>query len=149
MARGIFWGLPKQPASQGVMTIELDNGRPFKCFISKAGHDGPVSMDRFGLFNLQLYHQSIDLFMSDLEVNGHKVDLSKDPGWEAQGNRVQFAEQDFQRENFGFSETNFAGEGIGELGGSVCRVEPPEALHGYYGDDIGQLSLDDPIAFSG
>ena len=59
-------------------------------------------MDRFGLFNFQLYHEYIDPYVSDLTVNGHKVDLSKDPGWQGQGNHVQFAEEDFQRENYGY-----------------------------------------------
>lgn len=149
MALGVFWGLPKQKESLGAATFQVDDGPSFICPISKPGHDGPVFMDRFGLFNMQLYHQFIDLYLTDLTVNGHKVDLTKDPAWEGQGNRVEFAEQDFQRQNFGYSETNWTGEQIGELGGTVCRVEPQEPLHGYYADDIGQLSLDDPISFSG
>jgi hypothetical protein len=106
-------------------------------------------MDRFGLFNFQLYHKRIDLYLSDLTVNGHKVDLSKDPAWEGRGNRVQFAEQDFQRQDYGYSETNWAGEEIGEVGGQFSSVEPIDPGTGYYVDDIGELTLDDPVSFSG
>ena len=106
-------------------------------------------MDRFGLFNLQMYHQSIGLYLTDLTVNGEKIDLSKDPGWEARNNRVEFVEQDFQREDYGFCETNWAGKQIGEVGGVFSSAEPVDPISGYYGDDIGKLTLDDPISFSG
>jgi hypothetical protein len=106
-------------------------------------------MDRFGVFNFQMYHNPITFFLSDLTVNGHKLDLSKDPGWEGHGNHVQFAEQDFQRQDFGYSESNWAGEQIGEIGGLFSNVEPVDPLTGYYADDIGKLTLDDPISFSG
>jgi hypothetical protein len=96
-----------------------------------------------------MYHQYLDLYLSDLTVNGHKVDLSNDPGWQAHGNRVQFAEQDFQREDFGYSETNWAGEGIGEVGGLFSSLEPEELYQAHYVDDVGKLTLDDPISFSG
>lgn len=146
---GKFWFRKEGPAQQGAMSIQVDDSRPFKTFIFKAAQAEPVYMDRFGLFNLQMYHQSIELYLSDLTVNDHKVDLSKDPGWEGVGNRVEFLEQDFQRQNYGFSETNWAGEQIGEIGGWFTSAETIDPLFGYYADDIGRLTLDDPIEFSG
>src|SRR5437764_10859082 len=131
------------------MILEVDESGPFKVCINKDASTEPVYMDRFGLFNLQMYHQYIDLDLSDLMVNDHKVDLSKDPGWEGQGNRVEFVEQEFQRQNFGFSETNWAGDAIGEIGGQFTSAETVDPMFGYYADDIGKLSLDDPISFSG
>jgi hypothetical protein len=81
---GKFWGLSEGKGDrQGAMIIQVDDSLPFKFFITKEAQDLPVSMDRFGLVNLQLYHQYIDLFLTELTVNGHKVDLSKDPVWEA------------------------------------------------------------------
>src|SRR5256885_3805452 len=146
---GEFWFRKEGAPEQGSMTIQLDDSRPFKYFLNKAGREEPVYMDRFGLVNYQMYHQYIDLFIGDLTVNGHKVDLSKDPGWEGKGNRVEFVEQEFQRQNFGFSETNWAGDGIGEIGGQFTSAEPVDPMFGYYADDVGKLSLDDPISFSG
>ena len=145
---GYFWGI-REGRSSGAMIMKVDDMRPFKVFLSDKAKTEPVYMDRFGLFNLQMYHQYIDLYLSDLTVNDHKVNLSKEPGWEAQGNRVQFVEQEFQRSNFGFSETNWAGEAIGEIGGKFNRTEPIDPVYGYYADDVGQLTLDDPISFSG
>jgi len=162
---GYFWGLSDEKQRTrsrdgseaaeaeslrgGAMTLQLDDMRPFKVFLWKQSQDQPVFMDRFGLFNLQLYHHYIDLYLADLTVNGHKVDLGKDPGWEGRGNRVQFLEEDFQRQDFGYSETNWAGRDIGELGGQFTSAEPIDPLYGYYADDIGTLTLDDPISFSG
>src|SRR2546423_1010063 len=114
----------------GAMIVQVDDGPAIKIFIFKQSQNDPVYMDRFGLFNLQMYHQSIDLYMSDLTVNGHKVDLSKDPGWDGQGNRVQFVEQDFHRENYGFSETNWAGDQIGEIGGDLGNAETSDPIFG-------------------
>jgi len=145
---GFFWFTKEgKPGGKGAMVMQLDGGQEFKFFIRDQNE--PVYMDRFGLFNLQLYHQFVELYVTDLTVNGHKVDLSKDPGWEGQGNRVQFAEQDFQRQDFGYSETNWAGEQIGEIGGIFSSAEPVDPLSGYYADDIGKLTLDDPISCSG
>jgi hypothetical protein len=98
---------------------------------------------------MQLYHQFIDLYIGDLMVNGHKVDLSKDPGWEGSGNRVRFVEQDFHRQDYGYSETNWAGKGIGEIGGQFSSAESIDPHSGYYVDDIGKLTLDDAFSFSG
>jgi hypothetical protein len=106
-------------------------------------------MDRFGIFNMQIYHRVARFFVSDLTVNGTRIDLSKDPGWDGRGNHVTFVERDFQRQDFGYSETNWAGERIGEIGGLFYRTEPVDPIHGYYADDVGRLTLDDPITFSG
>jgi hypothetical protein len=148
--RGRYWIPASDPTPrQGAATLQVDDHPPIKLFMVANEIGRPVYMDRFGLFNLQLYHQYIDLYIGDLTVNGHKVDLSKDPGWEAKGNRVKFVEQDFQRQNFGYSETNWAGDGIGEIGGLFSITEAQDPYHGYYVDDVGKLTLDDPISFSG
>ncbi|MEP6662709.1 MAG: hypothetical protein ABJC04_03495, partial [Verrucomicrobiota bacterium] len=101
-------------------------------------------------FNMQLYHGGMTFHVSDLAVNGQKIDLSKDPSWEGHGNRTQFVERDFQRQDFGYSaDTTLAGGQKGEIGGQFYNVEPNDPLHGYYADDVGRLTLDDPIHFSG
>src|SRR5262249_37324897 len=37
----------------------------------------------------------------------------------------------------------------GEIGGLFWRTEPQDPLCSYYGDDVGELTLEDPISFSG
>src|SRR5262249_7900522 len=100
--------------------------------------------------NTQTYGNALEVYLSDLTVNGHKVNLTRDPGWEGKGNRVRFAETNFHgRHDFGFMETNWAGKAPGEIGGTFWRTEPVDPLHGYYADDVGKLTLEDPISFSG
>jgi hypothetical protein len=148
--RGVFYTLlDSYENRKGSLTFQLDDGREYRDWLPPALHDGRVSMDRFGIFNRQIYHRVTRFFVSDLTVNGTKVDLRKDPGWDGRGNRVTFVERDFQRQDFGYSETNWAGTGIGEIGGLFYRTEPVDPIHGYYADDVGRLTLDDPITFSG
>jgi hypothetical protein len=50
--------------------------------------------------------------------------------------------------DFGYSRTSRAGGRRGELGGRLWRVQEPEWM-GYYGDDVGRLTLEDPLLASG
>jgi len=99
---------------------------------------------------MQMYHGNMKFFLSDLTVNGEKIDLSQDPQWDGQGNRITFVERDFHaRQSFGYTQTNWAGKHAGEIGGRFYGTEVKDPSHGYYADDIGKLTLDDPISFSG
>jgi len=147
-----YWQLKQDNEDlKGEITVQVDGGQKFRTYLSAAMRDQPVVLDRFGIFNMQLYHGAVKFHVSDLTVNDHKIDLrSKDPGWEGRGNRTQFVERDFQRQNFGYSpDTALAGGQKGEIGGQFYNVEPIDPLHGYYADDVGRLTLDDPIRFSG
>ncbi|WP_428938596.1 hypothetical protein [Fontivita pretiosa] len=146
-----YW-LLKEPDADllGEISVQIDDGPVYKSYMRRDVRDHPVQLDRFGIFNMQMYHRSVTFYVSDLVVNGQKIDLSKDPGWEGRGNRVTFAEQDFQRQDFGYSpDTNHAGGQKGEIGGQFYNVEPIDPLHGYYAAEVGKLTLDDPIRFSG
>jgi len=148
---GPYWQLKQDKEElKGAVTVQLDGGQEFRTYLSAKLRDQPVALDRFGIFNMQLSGGAVKFHVSDLAVNGRKIDLGKDPGWEGRGNRTQFVERDFQRQNFGYSpETNLAGGKKGEIGGIFYNVEPIDPLHGYYADDVGRLTLDDPIRFSG
>jgi hypothetical protein len=135
---------------KGAVTVQIDNDPPVKTFLEADMLKAPTVMDRFGIYNFQLYHGSAGFNIWDLTVNGKKIDLSTDPGWDGKGNRDTFVERDFQRQNFGYSpDTNFAGGQKGEIGGTFYNVEPNDPLHGHYADEIGKLTLDDPLQFSG
>ena len=157
-----WWKNDNAADARGCLVFQLDNGRPHRLFMSKQDRDEPVVLDRFGIFNFQLYGRhwefydnestgtTSEFYIGDLTVNGEKIDLSKDPGWQGVGNRVKFVDRDFHgRHSFGYSETNWAGERIGEIGGTVWRNETIDPLHAFYADDVGTLTLDDPISFSG
>ncbi len=148
---GYFWTLRhREPARmRGAVSFQFDSGPVYRLYLRADHREAPQILNRFGLFNFQMYHRWLEFYVADLKVNGQEIDLSRDPGWEGQGNRVQFVERDFQRQDFGYSETNWAGEQIGEVGGQFYRAEPVDPANGYYADDVGILTLDDPLSFSG
>ena len=147
---GAWWTLNLDYGKfRGAITVQFDDGPKQRFFLLPEHRTSPIALDRFGIFNFQVYSSPIELYISDLKVNGEKVDLSQDPHWEGKGNRVSFVERDFQREDFGYSPTNWAGDKPGEIGGLFYRTEAVDPLHGYYADDIGRVTLDDPIDFSG
>lgn len=157
------WSKVSNPTDfKGALTFEIEGQSPYRVFLPKEFQGEPVVLDRFGIFNFQLYGRhwefydnestgtSCEFYIGDLTVKGVKIDLSRDPGWEGVGNRVTFVDRDFHgRHSFGFSESNWAGKQIGEIGGTVWRNEAVDPLHAYYADDVGKLTLDDPISFSG
>jgi hypothetical protein len=149
--RGVGWEIRKNPQDvKGRILFKLDSQPQQAHFIDKSIRDEPAAFDRFGVFNFQLPGGPTRFSISALAINGMPVDLTKDPGWEGKGNRDTFVEHDFHaRQDFGYSATNFAGKSRGEIGGTFWRTEPIDPLHAYYADDIGELTLEDPISFSG
>lgn len=146
-----YWTLKQEKEKLlGAVSVQIDGGQIYRTFLSENLRNEAVSLDRFGIFNMQLYHGAMTFHVSDLTVNGQKIDLSQDPNWPGHNNRTQYLEQDFQRQNFGYSpETHFAGGKKGEIGGELYNVEPNDPHHGFYADEVGQLTLDDPVHFSG
>jgi hypothetical protein len=146
-----LWNIEQNASKmKGRITFIFDDYAPVSYYLLPGHRDEVSIINRFGIYNMQMYTGSMEFYMSDLTVNGQKIDLSRDPYWDAQGNRVSFVQDDFHaRENFGFSETNWAGQSTGEIGGRFWGTEVKDPLHGYYADDIGQLTLEDPISFSG
>jgi hypothetical protein len=99
---------------------------------------------------MQIYHGSMEFYLSDLIVNDEKIELSQDPQWDGLNNQITFKQTDFHAcQNFGYSQTNWAGKAPGEIGGRFYGTEVADPSHGYYADDIGQLTLNDSISFSG
>jgi hypothetical protein len=149
--RGVGWEARKEPAKvKGRILFQLDAEPEQAHFLDLSIRNERVTIDRFGIFNFQLPGGPTEFYLSDLVLNGRPVDLSSDPGWEGHGNRTEFVERDFHaRQDFGFSRTNFAGKAAGEIGGTLWRTEPVDPLHAFYADDVGRLTLDDPIEFAG
>lgn len=149
--RGVGWEIRREPEKvRGKMSFRLAGGPVVSNFVDITHREETATYDRFGLFNMQLPGNPTEIYLGDLTLNGEKVDLSRDPGWEGKGNRHRFPERDFHaRQDFGYSRTQFAGGKRGEIGGTFWRTEPVDPLHGYYADDIGTLTLEDPLRFSG
>jgi len=146
-----LWNIEKEAEKmQGRITFKFGDYEPVSFFLLPGHKDEPSIIDRFGVYNMQIYHGSIEFYLSDLIVNSEKIELSQEPHWDGLNNQITFKQTDFHScQNFGYSQTNWAGNAAGEIGGRFYGTEVRDPLHGYYADDIGILTLDDPISFSG
>ncbi len=145
-----IWNKEKDPETiKGKITLTFD-GEAVSYFLIPGHQEEPAAINRFGIWNMQIYTGSMEFSMSNLVVNGHKVDLTSDPYWEGLNNRESFLERDFHsRHNYGYTQTNWAGQSFGEIGGRFYGTEVADPLQGFYATDIGKLTLNDPIIFSG
>jgi hypothetical protein len=146
-----LWNIPDDVmAMKGRITFRFDDYDPVSYFLLPGHQEESSRINRFGVYNMQIYHGSMKFRLFDLTVNGEAVDLSGDPHWEGKNNRVAFHQTDFHaRQNFGYTQTNWAGNAAGEIGGRFWGTEVIDPMHAYYADDVGSLTLDDPIGFSG
>jgi hypothetical protein len=145
-----LWDLEPEPEKiKGKITFTFD-GESVSYFLIPGHQELPAIINRFGFWNMQIYTGSLEFYVSELVINNKAVDLSKDPYWQGLNNRVTFKEQDFHaRQNFGYTKTNWSGRNPGEIGGRFWGTEVKDPFHGYYAVDIGKLTLDDPIRYSG
>ncbi len=145
-----WWKRPDAGKGHGRVTLRFDDETPYVFWFDPEIRRAPASFDRFGLFNIARFGTRVEIYLGDLTVNGQELDLSQDPHWEGRNNASRYTEPDFHgMHSYGWSQTNWAGEAAGEIGGLFWRTEPRDPLCSYYGDDVGTLTLDDPIAFSG
>jgi len=145
-----WWKRPDASRGHGRVTLRFDNEVPYVIWFDDKIRQAPATFDRFGLFNIARFGQHMELYLGDLTLNGEKIELSQDPHWEGHNNESQYIEPNFHgMHSYGWSQTNWVGSKIGEVGGLFWRTEPQDPLFSYYGDDVGDLTLDDPISFSG
>ena len=71
-------------------------------------------------------------------------DFATDPQWDGRNN-VRTERGREKRQDFGFSQTNYAGISAGEIGGTVCRSVRPAT----YGTPIAPKTLNDRLHASG
>jgi hypothetical protein len=149
------WSLEYDPDGNGgggniVATID---GQRAVCHLD-LGHkaDGAV-FTHFGLLNIpKLFDGGGELWLDDITVNGESEDFSRDPGWDALGNRRTYTTYAVRpRFNFGYSDSHFAaGKQRGEMGGVVFRGDNRDADRmAYYGDRLEKLTSAKPLRAAG
>lgn len=147
------WSLSYDPEAgngNGAITFTLDGGSPLVRELDPGHRAEGATFTRFGMFNVQIPGGPMTVYFDDLKYDGKKQDFAADGRWEGWGNRRTF--EDCERDdsqNFGFSSTNHAGGGRGEIGGTFWRTEPDAPHDGYYADRIGPLTLEGPLFASG
>jgi hypothetical protein len=142
------WSLSYDPAGvngSGVMTFVLDGKTYTQTLLPGHKEDG-AEFNRFGIFNVQTTGSGMDVFFSDLVLDGEAVDSRSNAGWEGRGNKVEFPDRTLRPyHDFGWSSTSKAGSKPGELGGIIWRDENPA----YYASKVGPLTLEDELFASG
>src|SRR5262249_10834860 len=136
----------------GSVTVTL-GGETAVCNLGPGHKADGASFDRFGLMPvLKSAAEGGEIWLGDVELDGHAEDFSRDPGWEGMGNRRSYVSTDVRpRFNCGYSPTQHAGgQATGELGGLMFRGDCryPERLASY-GDRLAELSLVKPLKASG
>jgi hypothetical protein len=71
--------------------------------------------------------------------------FDRDPGWEGFNNHIAPAVSPKVTQDFGYSDTSFASQASGEMGGRICRASEPA----WYGAKIASKTLDEKLAASG
>lgn len=105
-----------------------------------------ATFDHFGMMNLMKAGGSLSIYFDDLTYDGRTQDFSRDPNWDAAGNRATYQAKDVGgAHDFGFSATSHAGGKSGEVGGTFWR----SGKYAYYADKVGPLSLADRLEASG
>jgi hypothetical protein len=136
---------PEGASGNGLMTFILDGKTYAQPLVPGHKADG-AEFNRFGMFNQQNTGSGMDVTFRDLILDGQRIDLSTDTGWEARGNKVQFEDRHMRPfHDFGWSHTNKAGGKPGEIGGVIWRDEKPA----YYASKIEPLTLNDELFASG
>lgn len=143
------WSLEYDPtAGPGAITFTLDGATSVQPLRPEHRRQGAM-MNRFGLFNAELPGNEMTAYLDDLRINGEGIDLSRDPRWDGENNRTQLQERaGYGLNAFGYSAAARAGGRRGALAGRAWRVQEPE-FKGYYGDDVGRLTLADPLFAAG
>jgi hypothetical protein len=142
------WSLDYDPAAadgRGLITFRIDD-RKYEVAVAEGHRDDGTTFDHFGIWNVQIPGDRVELYLDDLVVDGKKFSFDDDPRWQAVGNGAQFAERLIRPfHDFGYSATRHAGGEPGEFGGIVFRDERPA----YCGAKTGRLTLDDELTASG
>jgi hypothetical protein len=126
------------------MTFTLD-GTPYAQALAKGHKEDGAVFDRFGIFNQQISGGGLTATLAGLTLNGEKIELSKDPGWEGVGNRAEFEDFGIRPfHNFGWNREKAS------VGGLVWRAgERDDSESAYYAAKVGPLTLDGELRASG
>ena len=140
------WRLEYRPKSDGGEIELMFDGRSYVAAVPADHVQDGALFDRFGLVNVQMTGDGMDVFFDDIEISGEHFAFDRDPGWKGQGNEVEFRDRVRRPfHDFGFNPMQHAGGKAGEIGGIVWRDEMPA----YYAARIAPLTLEDELFASG
>lgn len=142
------WSLdydPRAAEGQGAVVFRVDDRR-YEVEVPRDHREDGASFSHFGIWNVQIGGESMDVYFDDLVVGGRTYGFDSAMGWTGEGNDARFEERVIRPcHDYGFSPTAHAGGKPGEVGGIVFRDERPT----FYAAGVGRLSLDDALRASG
>ena len=144
-----FWSVTYEPAD-GEIVVQFDGGET-RVTIPAEHRKAGARFDHFGIFTPRIPGLDIIAYFDDIMIDGEKHDFSTDPKWDGVGNRERYPDPaQYAYNNFGYSQTKFAGGAPGEIGGIFFSCNPSEEeFKAHYGDRIGQLTLEHRLVARG
>jgi len=147
VGRAYSFALAYDPAAgggrgQAQLTIP-DTGASLRVRLERAARREGARLDRFGLtFPMNGRGKEMEVYVSDLRLDGVPQPLGRDPGWPGEGNRVEGQECRTARTN----DFGWTGSADGRAGGMIARTdERLAAERAFYGDRVGRLTLEDRL----
>ncbi len=138
---------PLPSASQREAEARFPATTTFQVDLTAGFRQHDTVFDHFGLMNMMKSGGSLTAHFDDLTYDGRAEDFARDPRWEASGNERTYASGDVSgTQNFGFSRTDHAGGGAGEIGGVFWRTDK---AWGRYADRVEPLSFADRLEARG
>jgi hypothetical protein len=136
---------PAGAGGNGEVSITID-GKTWTGALEPGQKTEGATFNRVGFMNLQTSGNGMEFYCDDLRVNGELIDFTKDPGWEADGNKASFEDRDIRPyHDLRWSKTNFAGGQPGEIAVTMWRDERPA----YYAAPVRKLTQDDELHAEG
>jgi hypothetical protein len=147
------WTLNYDPAQEhGLLTLKVGDYTATSAMTKEHRDDG-ATLTHFGLIPvMKAWDDPGAAWMTDLTINGSRIDLAKDPGWDQMNNRRTYETINTRpRFDFGWSATQHAGgKTAGEMGGLIFRGDCREpARMGAYGDKLSTLNLNTKLLARG
>ena len=137
---------PRAAKGLGAMTLQIDETRYPPVELTAENRRDGISLNRFGIWNVQIAGAPCEIYLDDLRLNDVPVSFDSDPGWKGEGNQVEFQDRIIRpHHDFGYSATSLIHQETGEISGVIFRDERPA----FYAVPVGRLSLDDPLEASG
>lgn len=140
------WNLSYDPDGEngrGLIRFALD-GKLYTCALGEGHKPAGAIFNRFGMFNQQTTGSGMEVYFTDVTLDGQPVDLRS--GWAGKGNQAEFEEpvvRPYHR--FGYFPANEATGAKANIGGIIWRDEMPA----YYADKVGPFTLEDELFASG
>jgi hypothetical protein len=143
------WRLRYDPSAgdHGKALLGIDGRRAVSVALTPEGRRAGASLDRFGIANqVKTRGAGVEMYVSDLRIDGTPQDPGSDPAWAGAGNQVAW--QDCYTGDV--NEFGWTGPADGSLGGFISRTdEERPGLKAFYADRVGVLALDDRLHAEG